>query len=266
MKKYGSVLLTAILLLSVLALSGCNQKKPSDMSYVKKKGTLVVGVISAPPLTVLSDDGKWTGFSVDLAKEFGEELGVDVKFKQIDWDDMEHLLNDKTIDCVSSALTLTAERRERMECTEAYINNSQIVVTKTENTRKYTDVEQCLKLKIAVLDGSSHEKLAKDNGLVILAKESTEDVLQAVADGTADAAIINSIFATTALGEGNDFPNLAPAFSLKDNKMGFAFRKDSDLAKQMNEFFLVRYTSGEMKKVAVKYDLEDVLVEQVVEL
>lgn len=265
MKKYLSILLTAVLLIATMALSGCKEASSADLAYVKDRGKLVVGVIDAKPLTQLNDEGEWEGFAVDLAKAFGKKLGVDVEFKEIEWSEMEHLLNDKTIDCVASALTLTAERRAVMECTKAYLNNSQILVTKAENARKYTSAEDCLQIKIAVLDGSTHETLAKENGFIILAKDSTEDALQAVADGTADAAIVNSIYATTAIGKGNKFPDLARSFRLKDNKMGYAFRKGSDLAGQMNDFFITSYTSGQMKKYAQKYSIEKLLVEQVEE-
>ena len=265
MKKYLSILLTAVLLIGMLALGGCTKSTTEDVEYIRQKGTLVVGVIDAPPLTVLNDEGEWSGFAADLLRSFGKKLGVDVEFKEIEWDEMEHLLNDKTIDCVSSALTLTADRRAVMECTKAYLNNSQILVTKAANARRYTSAEDCLQIKIAVLDGSTHEDLAKDNGFIILAKDSTEDVLKAVSDGEADAAIINSIFATTAIGKGNQFPDLARSFRLKDNKMGFAFRKGSAIAEQMNNFLVTSYTSGQMKKLAAQYSIEKLLVEQVTE-
>ncbi len=254
MKKYVSILLAAVMLISILAFSGCTKSTTEDVEYIRQKGTLVVGVIDAPPLTVLNDEGEWSGFAADLLRSFGKKLGVDVEFKEIEWDEMEHLLNDKTIDCVSSALTLTADRRAVMECTKAYLNNSQILVTKAANARRYTSAED-----------STHEDLAKDNGFIILAKDSTEDVLKAVSDGEADAAIINSIFATTAIGKGNQFPDLARSFRLKDNKMGFAFRKGSAIAEQMNNFLVTSYTSGQMKKLAAQYSIEKLLVEQVTE-
>ena len=107
MKNYLSILLTAVLLISMLALSGCNSNVTADVEYVKDQGKLVVGVIDAPPLTELNDEGEWTGLAADLARGFGKELGVDVEFKEIDWTQMEHLLNDKTIDCVASATSTT---------------------------------------------------------------------------------------------------------------------------------------------------------------
>lgn len=265
MKKVLSILLSAVLLVGMLLISGCTKQTSADVDYIKEKGTLVVGVIDAPPLTSLNEEGEWAGFAVDLAKDFGKQLGVEVVFKEIEWAEMEHLLNDKTIDGVASALTLTADRRAVMECTKAYLNNSQIVVTKAERARRYTSAEDCLRLKFAVLDGSTHEELAKENGFIILAKDTTEEVLAAVSDGTADAAIVNSIFATTAIGKDNQFPDLARAFRLKNNRMGFAFLKGSQLAEQMNRYFLTTYTSGKMKKMAQPYSIEKLLVEQVTE-
>ena len=47
--------------------------------------------------------------------------------------------------------------------------------------------------------------------------------------------------------------------------MGFAFRKDSALAEQMNNFLVTSYTSGQMKKLAAQYSIEKLLVEQVTE-
>ena len=57
MKNYLSILLTAVLLISMLALSGCNSNVTADVEYVKDQGKLVVGVIDAPPLTELNDEG-----------------------------------------------------------------------------------------------------------------------------------------------------------------------------------------------------------------
>ena len=68
MKNYLSILLTAVLLISMLALSGCNSNVTADVEYVKDQGKLVVGVIDAPPLTELNDEGEWTGLAADPAK------------------------------------------------------------------------------------------------------------------------------------------------------------------------------------------------------
>lgn len=265
MKKYLSVLLMAALLLCTLGVSGCSKSTSEDTNYVKDKGTLTVGLIEAPPMAYLNDAEEWVGFSIDLVRDFAKRLGVEVEFKEIDWTKKDQVLNEKTVDCIASAMTLTADRRAVMGCTNAYVNNSQIIVTKANHVRKYASAEDLLQAKVAVMNGSTHEELAKENGFVILVKDTNEEVLAAVSDGAADAAMVNSIYATTAIGAGNDFPDLARAFRMKDNKIGFAFRKDSDLTKRMNDYLVTVYTSGQMKKMAQQYNLEKLIVEQVTE-
>ena len=49
------------------------------------KGTLVVGITNFEPMDYQDDNGDWIGFDADMAKAFGESLGVDVEFVEIDW-------------------------------------------------------------------------------------------------------------------------------------------------------------------------------------
>lgn len=265
MKRSFSIVLLVAMLVSVLAFSGCNATNSEDVKYVKDKGTLVIGVIDAKPLTYQNEYDEWEGFAVDLGKAFAKSLGVEAEFKAIDWSDKEQLLADKTIDCVSSALTITNERKEKMALTNPYMTNAQIAIMKKANARHYSSAEECLQLRFAVLDGSTHETLAKENGFLRFAANTTEEALQAVSDGTADAAITNSTTANEMIGKGNQFEDLARAFDLKKNKFGFGFRKDSGLAEAMNDFFVTTYTSGKMKTLAKKYGLEKMIVEQVTE-
>ena len=48
------------------------------MEYVQDKGTLVVGITNFEPMDYQDENGEWIGFDADLAKAFGESLGVDV--------------------------------------------------------------------------------------------------------------------------------------------------------------------------------------------
>ena len=50
--------------------------------------------------------------------------------------------------------------------------------------------------------------------------------------------------------------------SLADEQYGVGFRKGSDLAEKLNEFFAEKYADGTMQKVAEKYGIAEKLVEQ----
>ena len=58
----------------------------SDLAYVQDKGTLVVGMTDFAPMDYRDENGEWIGFDADMAKAFGEYLGVEVEFLEINWD------------------------------------------------------------------------------------------------------------------------------------------------------------------------------------
>ena len=65
-----------------------------------------------------------------MAKLVAEKLGVTPEFQVIDWDNKVFELDGKAIDVVWNGMTLTDAVQETMECTNAYCNNAQVVVTK----------------------------------------------------------------------------------------------------------------------------------------
>ena len=112
----------------------CEQKaagdaaEGEDISYIKEKGTLVVGITDFAPMDYKDDNGDWIGFDADMAKIVADELGVSCEFVEIDWDNKIMELDSKNIDVVWNGMTLTPEVTGAMECTNAYCNNAQVVV------------------------------------------------------------------------------------------------------------------------------------------
>lgn len=104
----------------------------SDMAYVKEKGTLVVGMTDFKPMDYKDENGEWIGFDADMAKLVAEELGVEIQFTVIDWDNKIMELESQNIDVVWNGMTLTDEVTNAMNCTRAYCNNAQVVVVPGE--------------------------------------------------------------------------------------------------------------------------------------
>lgn len=103
----------------------------SDLEYVKSQGKLVVGITDFAPMDYKEDGSdEWIGFDADMAKLVAEKLGVEVEFVVIDWDMKVNELDSKNIDCVWNGMTLTDGVQAAMECTNAYCENAQVVITK----------------------------------------------------------------------------------------------------------------------------------------
>ena len=276
MKKLISMGLTLAMILSRAACGGSGSKteenketktentssEQTDMEYVKEKGTLVVGITDFEPMDYKDENDEWIGFDADMAKAFAESLGVDVEFVEIDWDNKIMELDGKTIDCVWNGMTLTDEVTSSMECSNAYCNNAQVVIVPADKKDQYQDADSISGLTFAVESGSAGEAAISDLGINYTSVKSQADALMEVAAGTSDAAVIDSLMAAAMVGEGTGYENLAYTFGLNSEEYGVGFRKGSDLAKALNDFFSSSYADGSMMECAEKYGVQAALIEQ----
>ncbi|MEZ3436474.1 MAG: transporter substrate-binding domain-containing protein [Lachnospiraceae bacterium] len=277
MKKLFAILLTVVMVLSLCACSSNSTSDSqsdsgsdsapdasggSDMEYVKDKGTLVVGITDFEPMDYKDDNDEWIGFDADMAKAFAESLGVDVEFVEIDWDNKIMELEGKTIDCVWNGMTLTDEVTSSMECSNAYCNNGQVVIVPSDTADKYQDTDSLSELSFAVEAGSAGEKEVAALDLTYTSVKTQADALMEVAAGTSDAAVIDSLMAAAMVGEGTGYDKLTYTCQLNSEEYGVGFRKGSDLAKALNDFFKESFGDGSMTECAEKYGVQAAVIEQ----
>ena len=234
----------------------------SDMAYVKEKGTLIVGITEFEPMDYQNADGEWIGFDADLAKRFAERLGVEVQFQLIDWESKVMELDGRTIDVVWNGMTLTDEVLASMECSNAYLNNAQVVILPSAEAENYADAESMSGLQFAVESGSAGEQMAIENGFSYTPVTDQATAVLEVESGTCDAAIIDSLMASAMVGEGTNFAELTYTISLNTEEYGVGFRQGSDLAAELNAFFSEIYADGTMQELADQYGVSAALIAQ----
>lgn len=268
MKKISKLLsLVLSLLMLVSVFSGCAAKNSSDsdLEYVKSKGTLVVGITDFEPMDYQDANGEWIGFDADMAKAFAKSLGVKAEFQIIDWDNKIFELDGKTIDVVWNGMTLTDEVTSAMECSNAYCNNAQVVIVPAADADKYQDKDSVKELAFAVETGSAGKNEVEKLGASFTEVADQATALLEVSSGTADAAVIDSLMAGAMVGEGTSYDDLTYIFALnaeEGEQYGVGFRKGSDLAAALNDFFASAYKDGSMIECAETYGIQAALIEQ----
>ncbi len=234
----------------------------SDVAYIQDKGTLIVGITDFEPMDYKDESGNWIGFDADMASQVAKDLGVEVQFVEIDWDNKILELENKSIDVVWNGMTLTDEVTSAMECTNAYCNNAQVVVLPADKAGDYADAESMKDLAFAVEAGSAGEQAAQENSFNYTALTSQADTLMEVSAGTSDASIIDLLMAGAMIGEGTDYPSLTHTLELTTEEYGVGCRKGSDLASYINDEFKKLYEDGTMQQIAETYGVQDALIEQ----
>ena len=274
MKKM--IALGLVIMMAAGLFAGMAMADDSDWEYIKGKGTVVVGMTLFAPMNYYQND-EFIGFDTELTKAVFAKLGVEVEFKEINWDSKEIELNSKNIDCIWNGMCITETRKETMSMTNAYLYNTQAIVAKTDKIDAllaggmkgvYVVAEQG-----STGEGKLTGEIADDETVEVSAKEyfaeanytavdSMAKALMEVKAGTADLALVDSVCALAMVGEGTDYAdmsvNLDNNFGLQE--YGIAFRKGSDVTEKVNEIIIELTKDGTVAEIAGRYGLTDALV------
>lgn len=262
MKKIKGLLL---LISGVLVLGACSSgtEKTAEGSDSKAKDTLVVGLDDTfVPMGFRDDDGKLTGFDIDLAKAVFALSDTKVKFQPIDWSMKENELKNGTIDMIWNGYTKTPERVKKVAFSDAYMKNTQMLVT----TQK-SGIDSIAKMKGKVLgaqEGSSGynsftkepevlQDIVKDQDATLYA--SFNEAFIDLESGRIDGLLIDKVYAEYYLTQNDkiaDFNLIESPYPQEDFAVGVR-KDDKDLLKQINEGFEELKENGEYDKITQKW-------------
>lgn len=188
MKKRFAVCVTAVAALALTGamLAGCSSdgaptEQNADDAAAGDTGetTLVVGFDqSYPPYGFVGDDGEFTGFDIDLAKEVCDRNGWALQLEPIDWDAKDALLNSGSINCIWNGFTMEG-REGDYTFSEPYMLNEQVVVVKADSGISSLE-DLAGKIVMTQADSAALEVLEDEDGQADLAATFKE--LQTIGD------------------------------------------------------------------------------------
>jgi len=200
MKKRSifGLMLVVILVASLFAGCSSNTAKTEETASNDDKSFVVGLDDSFTPMGFRDDKNEIVGFDVDLAKEVGKRMGMEVVLQPINWDTKELELDSGNIDVIWNGLTITDERKAAMDFSAPYLENDQVIVVKKDSPIK-TKADLAGK-NIGLQKGSSaYDAFMADpiNTQTAAMNEYPENVsaLTDLGIGRIDAVIVDSIVA-----------------------------------------------------------------------
>lgn len=266
MKKKVAAILTTMLCLSLFA--GCGSKK-EDLAYIQDKGEMVMGITLFEPMNYYDENGELTGFETEFATAVCEKLGVSPKFQVIDWEQKENELRSKAIDCIWNGLTVTAERKENMAFSTAYVSNRQVAIIRKADAEKYTSTESMEGANMIAENGSAGQIAIETDATLsknkFVAAAAQKDALLEVKAGTSDVAVLDYIMAKAVVNNDSDFNDLmiVESIALAPEEYAIGFRlEDTELVAAVNKAIDELVEDGTMAALAEKYDMSESLAFQ----
>ncbi|MEM7406295.1 MAG: transporter substrate-binding domain-containing protein [Pseudomonadota bacterium] len=223
---------------------------------------LRVGVEGAyPPFSWKESDGTLKGFDIDMANEVCKRLGRECVLVEQEWDGMIPALLARKFDVIIASMSITEERKKKVDFTVKYYNTPAMLVAK--KNPGFEGTAAGLKGKrIGVQRATTHqcyaEKFFKDSEIVLYATQ--EEVFQDLAAGRLDAQLSDSLQAMEGFlskDAGKGYAYLGGArddLTCFGEGAGFALRKkDSALRDQLSETIKAIRADGTYQKMNDKY-------------
>lgn len=189
---------------SFSALSGAGHG-PTDRTWqgIHDKKQLVVGVdISFPPFGIYNDSEP-LGIDPDIAREIASRLGVELRFVLVTYDGMFDMLYRGEIDIIIAALRPDNKQLDRFRYTHAYYDAGTIFIGLAEQAlpTHFKDLAgKTLAVEFASEgDDAAQQALAAQGGnFTLIQSLSVDEAIEAVLNGSADYALVDSISARLA--------------------------------------------------------------------
>jgi lysine-arginine-ornithine-binding protein len=231
-------------------------------------GKVVIATEGAyPPFNFVDANGELQGFDVDIAKALCEKMQADCEIVAQDWDGIIPGLLAKKYDAIVASMSITEERKQKVDFTDKYYNTPAKFVAKKGSGLEISKEGLAGKI-IGVQVSTIHENFARDNfGDVaeIKAYDTQENANLDLVAGRVDCLVADSValdegFLKT--DQGKDFEFVGPDFT--DPKWfgegaGIAIRKgETELRDAFNAAIKAIRDDGTYKTINDKYFTYDV--------
>lgn len=189
--------LIAILALAAV-LAGCSAEvETRALDQIRQSGTLRVGVNpNFPPMSSYGQGNELEGFDVDVAREIGRALGVQVELVPTPTAQRIPFLTAGRIDLSLGALTITPERQQVVDFTvPLHTETMSVLTTDAVQAESWRDLDRPEVTLVNMRGNTSvallQQKLPRAKVLLV---DGNPDTVRALAQGRADALVENIDF------------------------------------------------------------------------
>jgi len=207
------------------------------------------------------DDGKFTGFDLDLAAEAAKRMGMEVKYQPISWDAKDAELSSGTIDCIWNGFTMQGRENDYL-WSKPYMNNSQVFVVKADSAYK-TSADLKGKIVEVQTDSSAEAALKekKDLAATFAKIQTTAEYNTALMDldmGAVDAVAMDSTVADYKITTGKmKLKTLDESFASEQYGIGFK-KGNTELKDKVEAALTAMAKDGTMAKISTKWFGKDI--------
>ncbi len=216
--------------------------------------TIIVGTNSGFRPFEYKEGGEVIGFDIDLIKEIGKKIGKEIKVNDMEFDSLIEAVSTGKIHVIASGMTITDERKEKVDFSVPYYLANQSVLIKNDSSIvifSEADINNS-SYKIGVQNDTTGAFWVDDNAPNATIKKYGKYVecIQDLENGNIDMIVLDK---PTAEAYAQNRP-VTVAYTIETNEQyGFAVKKGSDLLVKINAALTEIMVSDKWKELNDKY-------------
>ncbi|WP_417694158.1 ABC transporter substrate-binding protein [Roseibium sp.] len=214
-----------------------------------------------PPFNTMTADGQLVGFDIDIAKALCAEMKVECEFVVQDWDGMIPALLAGKFDAIIASMSITEERKEKVDFTGKYYNTPPaIVVPKDSKLTGVTDADLD-GVALGAQSSTTHSNFAEeklpstDLKLYPTPDEYKLDLVSGRIDAAIDDVVVLSEWLATEDGACcKILGTIDPVLAIHGEGAGIAIRKeDGDLKAMFDKAIAAIRENGTYEEINKEY-------------
>lgn len=115
-----------------------------------------------PPFNYYDEEGRLTGFNIDLARALCRELSIECDINAAEWKTLIPSLKNNEADAVIASVAITSKSVAEVDFTSRYYSTPARFAGRTGDSFKDISVDALKGEKVAVVRGSAHEAFLRD--------------------------------------------------------------------------------------------------------
>ncbi len=110
----------------------------SVIEQIKRDGVIRIGLSLFVPWSMRDRNGELIGFELDVGRQLGEDMGVEVEFVPVAWDGIIPALVSGNFDVIISGMSITAQRNLTVNFTDPYAYSGLAIIANRQLTDGFT--------------------------------------------------------------------------------------------------------------------------------
>ena len=271
MKRMTKGLAASLLLAVPLAACGdssTDQAESSRWDEIKEDGTLTVGTAGTlyPASFREEDSDTLTGFDIELMKEIGKRLDLEVQFKEMAFDNMLTSVQNGQVDVAANDISVTDDRKEKFAFSTPYKYTYGTAIVRKSDLSGIESLEDLKGKKAAGEATTVFMDVARQYGAeeVIYDNATNDQYLRDVSTGRTDVILNDYYLQTLALAFFPEFDiTIHPDIAYNPQEVAFLMDKENtELQENIDRVLAEMLEDGTVKELSETfYNGADVSVE-----